>query len=379
MIVESAVTRIQKRLKLAGAGRGVSAVRKTVPVYREGAGLSIRVWLVPLAILVARCARPPEATNRWHDPSPHRVRMVAISPSTSLEVLDWGGMGQPLVVLARLHNTAHVFDEFAPSFADSFHVYGITRRGFGRSSPPPDSDLAMLVSDLRIVLDSLRLSRMILVGHSIAGEELTGFAVSYPNRCEALIYLDAAYNRSTRSALAQALLKLPGPGRPPMTRADSASIATLEAYYERTDRVRMVEGDARAIFRFDSAGRFVFEDSLTRRKIGRLFGHLSPPAYQRLKCPSLAIYAVPDSPSTMVPWYGLLDSAGRAEADRRFPLAQAWNRASRTQYRRNAPLSHIVEIHNASHYVFLSNPVETIAAMRSFLASRRAPGDVHAN
>jgi pimeloyl-ACP methyl ester carboxylesterase len=237
----------------------------------------------------------------------------------------------------------------------------------------------MLVSDLRIVLDSLRLSRVILVGHSIAGEELTGFAVSYPDRCEALIYLDAAYDRSGSSALSKALAKLPWPARPPMTSVDSASVEAVKAYYERTDGVRMLEGDARAVFRFDSAGRFLFEDSLAKRMIGRLVGHLPPPAYQRLTCPSLAIYAVPDSPGAVVPWYALLDSAGRSEADRLFPVLQAWNSASRTQYGQNAPLAHIIEIHNAHHYVFESNRAETLHAIRAFVAGLPTPPREHSS
>src|SRR5712691_1863464 len=339
---------------------------------------SIPRRLLLLAILGACRADRPTTSASWRDPSPHTVRIVATAAAVSLEVLDWGGSGRPLVLLAGLHNTAHVFDDFAPSFTDRFHVYAITRRGFGRSSQPPDSDAAMLVSDLRIVLDSLRLSRVILVGHSIAGEELTGFAVSYPDRCEALIYLDAAYDRSGSKVL-KALAKLPWPPRPPMTSADSASVAAVKAYYERTDGVRMLEGDARAVFRFDSAGRFVFEDSLAKRMIGRLVGHLTPPPYQRLTCPSLAIYAVPDFPGAAVPWYTLLDSAGRSEADRLLPLLQAWNSASRTQYRQNAPLAHIVEIHNAHHYVFESNRAETLHAIRAFIAGLPTPRREHSS
>src|SRR6267378_1178671 len=112
----------------------------------------------------------------WHDPSPHSIQFVTVDENVKLEVLDWGGNGRPLVLLAGLGNTAHVFDDLAPRLTDSFHVYGITRRGFGRSSQPPASDVTTLVSDLRIVIDSLRLSRVILIGHSIAGEELTAFA-----------------------------------------------------------------------------------------------------------------------------------------------------------------------------------------------------------
>src|SRR6266545_1260498 len=163
---------------------------------------SIPRCLFLLPILGACRADRPTTTSAWRDASPHAVRMVAVAPGTSLEVLDSGGTGRPLVLLAGLGNTAHVFDDLAPSLTDSFHVYGITRRGFGRSTQPPDSDVTSLVSDLRIVLDSLRLSRVILVGHSIAGDELTAFAGSYPDQCRALVYLDAAYDHSQSATAA---------------------------------------------------------------------------------------------------------------------------------------------------------------------------------
>jgi non-heme chloroperoxidase len=66
------------------------------------------------------------------DPSPHKTQFVAVDKDVKLEVLDWGGNGPPLVFLAGLGNTAHVFDELAPKFADKHHVYGITRRGVGQ-------------------------------------------------------------------------------------------------------------------------------------------------------------------------------------------------------------------------------------------------------
>ena len=52
-------------------------------------------------------------------------------------MLDWGGSGGPVILLAGGGNTAHVFDEFAPKLAASYHVYGITRRGFGASTYAP--------------------------------------------------------------------------------------------------------------------------------------------------------------------------------------------------------------------------------------------------
>jgi len=104
--------------------------------------------------------------------------MTRIAPGVVLEVVDWGRTGPAARVLAGLGGTAHVFDDFAPQFTDSFHVVGITRRGFGASAgSPPPSDLDTLVADVTAVLDSLALGPVVLVGHSIAGEEMTRFAV----------------------------------------------------------------------------------------------------------------------------------------------------------------------------------------------------------
>ena len=340
-----------------------------MPIYRA---------LLLLLACVGACRADPHtrrAPSTWRDPSPHASRMVTIAPGVAVEVLDWGGRGRPLVFLAGLGDTPHVYDDFAPAFTDSLHVYGITRRGFGHSTGLPDSDAVTLVSDLRAVLDSLRLSRVILIGHSIAGEELTGFCATYRDRCAALVYLDAASDRSD-TKLGRELERLwrPAVRRPPMTSADSASLAAVEAYYARNAVRGLPEAEVRALTRFDSAGRYagrIGYDSLGAQHIGRLLSHLPPPAYHRLKCPSLAIYPVPDSAGAYFPWYGALDSAGKRDALRYFRALLPGLRADIDQYRREAPSLHVVEIHNASHWVFISHRDETLNAIRPFLATAR--------
>jgi hypothetical protein len=75
-------------------------------------------------------------SESWHDPSPHRVQLVIVEYGVRIEVLDWGGTGRAVVLLAGSGNTAHVFDDFAPKLTSFCHVYGITRRGYGESSRP---------------------------------------------------------------------------------------------------------------------------------------------------------------------------------------------------------------------------------------------------
>ncbi len=41
----------------------------------------------------------------WLDASPHRAQFIAVENNIKLEVLDWGGSGRPLVLLAGLGNT----------------------------------------------------------------------------------------------------------------------------------------------------------------------------------------------------------------------------------------------------------------------------------
>jgi non-heme chloroperoxidase len=76
-------------------------------------------------------------------------------------VIDWGGYGRSLVLLAGLGDTAHVFDDFAPKLKSAYYVYAITRRGFGASSAPPPSDgnysAGQLGGDVVAVIDSLKL------------------------------------------------------------------------------------------------------------------------------------------------------------------------------------------------------------------------------
>lgn len=62
------------------------------------------------------------------------MQFVAVDTNVRLEVLDWGGSGRSVVLLAGASDTAHTFDTFAPRLSARYHVYGITRRGAGASS-----------------------------------------------------------------------------------------------------------------------------------------------------------------------------------------------------------------------------------------------------
>ena len=187
------------------------------------------------------------------DTSGHKVSFVTVEPGVQLEVLDWGGTGETMVLLAGLGNTAHVFDDFAHQFTDRFHVMGITRRGFGRSSQPAGGyDIATRARDDIKVLDSLNIRAAVLVGHSIAGTELSKIGADYPDRVQKLVYLDSLdYGWGGWATITRAA----APPPPEPTEADMASINRLAAYMARLTRFRSPIAELCQQVRADSAGK----------------------------------------------------------------------------------------------------------------------------
>jgi len=290
--------------------------------------------------------------------------MITVAPKVTLEVLDWGGTGEPVVFLAGLGNSGHVFDDFAPQFTDRFHVLAITRRGYGASSQPAsDYGSARLAADIKAVLDTLHLPRVVLVGHSIAGDELTKFGSTYPDRISKLIYLDAAHDRTGLPKLFQ---DAPIPAMPPMLAADSASPAAARAYMARSSGVLVPEGEVRAIAVFGPTGRYLRD--VTPDSIGAaIVAGVEHPAYAKIAVPALAFYAVADSVQELLSWYAALDSAGRAAAGKTFAVFTPFALAAREQFQREVKQGRVIELHGAHHYVFISNADEVAREMRAFL------------
>jgi non-heme chloroperoxidase len=155
-----------------------------------------------------------QSSGHWRDTSAHSVRFVSVEKNVQLEVLDWAGPGRPMILLA-----GGVFDDFAPKLAGIWHVYGITRRGFGASGySAMDNPADFLGDDIVAVIGALKINKPILVGHSIAGAGLSWVANRHPDRISGLVYLDAAYSYSFdngKGADAREMQTLPRPQSPP--------------------------------------------------------------------------------------------------------------------------------------------------------------------
>jgi pimeloyl-ACP methyl ester carboxylesterase len=123
--------------------------------------------------------------------------LVRVADGVLVEYRDWGGSGPTVVLLTGLGNTAAVFDDLAPRLVGSHRVIGFTRRGFAPSTVTDSGyDVATRAADDIAALEAFGIDRALLVGHSIAGDELTAIARQRPDLVAGLVYLDAALDRS---------------------------------------------------------------------------------------------------------------------------------------------------------------------------------------
>lgn len=353
---------------------------------------------------IAQTARPAP----WTDPSLHKVRLITVEKGVKLEVLDWGGTGQPVVLLAGLGNTAHAFDDFAPKLTRNFHVFGITRRGFGASSVPLSGYTAdRLGDDIIAILDSLKINKPVIIGHSIAGEELSSIGTRFPKRIGKLIYLEAIksyayydkqhgeyrldaktlsadldsakndpYDINGMKTLAADLQILQislhdaqliiqadmdartGPSGGPAD-ADLASFAAMQKFVARQIGGTLPEAELRQTFNQTNDGKvgsqktpsFVYDSVLNGEQ-----------KYGAVHVPVLAIEAVPKNmgnPHNENPEKLKLDNTLHTE--------QALTQIG--AFQSGNPQAKIIKIPNAFHYVYLSNQAEVLKAITEFIKS----------
>lgn len=307
----------------------------------------------------------------WKDPSPHTTRFIAVDKDVRLEVLDWGGSGRAIVLLAGGGNTAHVFDSFAPKLTAHYHVYGITRRGFGASGYSATDDPAdRLGDDVGAVIDALNLNRPILVGHSIAGVELSSIANSHPTRVAGLVYLDAAYSYAFDNGNGSSIVeaqKLQGPQPPPPSKVDLLSFSALQKYYLRVNGFLFPEAELRTQRasapdggvgkQLDLPGAALFMPIITGKK-----------KYSAIPVPALVIFANPHSQGTWVDEN--TDPSVRTAAKAYSTALEALTEKQENSVQNGVPSAHVITLRGANHYVFLSNEAEVLKDIHAFLASQ---------
>jgi len=305
-------------------------------------------------LILLACLCPLQAAAKAADKSPHKVHLVTVEPGVTLEVLDWGGEGIPLVFLAGSGNTAHAFDNFAPLFIGKHHVYAITRRGFGQSSAPPPTEANYnpdrLGDDILAVIRTLRLKRPVLVGHSLAGEELSSIGTRHPNAVSGLIYLEAGYGYAYNDTATQTNVYVLGN----ILRGDLDNLAANETFSAvgvvRADLARLTQAAKDMQEELDGVPA---SDPGPDAAIYQAIWVSNRP-YGPVKVPALAIFADPKKCGDTCDQTGPRASA-RVETAAIRAFAQG-NKDAR-----------VITIPGASHFVFRSNTAQVEAEMNRFM------------
>jgi pimeloyl-ACP methyl ester carboxylesterase len=292
---------------------------------------------------------PPDAALYVH----HVENAIDIPPDRFVTLdgvrfhyLDWGGDGSPMLLLAGMGCTAHVFAELAPHLTDRFRVVALSRRGHGLTDQVRSGyELTDAAEDARGLLDSLEIERAHLVGHSMGGGEVSVLAARHPDRVASVIYLDGAYDWADSPH---------GEEEP----GEAASPDRFGSYEDFAAFVRSIGPEFEVLWgpAFDAMCRTLVDihpDGTVTEKLPdaeaapfvhalQTFRH----PYSEITAPALAIYAVGDS----------LQGA-----------AATWRAECRQRFRAETASGQVLEIRDATHYLFIDHRDDVLLAMCRFL------------
>lgn len=325
----------------------------------RSAKVSVLSLVMPIAISA-------QTSRAWTDPSPHQPRFVTVDSGVRLEVLDWGGRGPTLLLLSQLGQTAHSFDDWAPRLAKEFHVLAMTRRGFGASDAPSGGyTLPRLAEDVRDVMAALDVRRVLLAGNAFAGDEMSWIAARDSTRLAGLVFLDAAYHRAPHDGPREPTL----PPQPPAA-ADLASLDALRAWSLRNNGFVNPEADTRATIRLADDGRIMgprYDPSV----IAQIVRTIEAPEYARFRVPALGIYARRTNSRDAAPQCRQAQDPSFLAKCRQVADWLALHLTEGERELREDPAGvQIVEIDDASPFIYLSNEEQVTRAIEQFVGER---------
>ncbi len=288
------------------------------------------------------------------------------TPSARLQYLDWGGSGPPLILLHGLGDSPFIFMDLADTLRRSCRVIACARRGHAGSVATDERyDNTALVGDLKTILDSLYLQKASFLGWSMGGNEITEFAIRYPERTDKLIYLEAGYDMSDPefarmvSSLPQSLF------------ADSADMSSVDQYRAWYHRFWVpdiawnpsLEANLQASIRLrpDGSVQAIPGDELTGRILREAMAFKRP--YEQLSSPALfffvhTFFKAPDEDTATVQLFNALEK----------DLISPWRQKSIERVQREISDAQVEILPRGSHSsLFFLNKDSIAGAILSFL------------
>ena len=212
----------------------------------------------------------------------------------SFHYRDWGGSGQPILLLHGLASTCHIWDLVAPILAQDHAVIALDQRGHGESAKPNYGyDFASVSKDVIAVIEQLFTTPPIVVGHSWGGSVALELAVAAPESVKGMAWVDGGMiNASARYATVDdALLEMAPP---------DFSGVKLDGFLERVRTRHEGSGMGPEVADMVLANFEIQEDQTIKARLTRpnhpriieaLWDHRPTDLYESVKCPVLIMPA----------------------------------------------------------------------------------------
>jgi pimeloyl-ACP methyl ester carboxylesterase len=273
------------------------------------------------------------------------------SDKVKLQYLDWAGDGQVPVLICGLGDTPFLFEDLAGQLSSHYRVIGYSRRNHGKSESKDDKyDNATLVSDLKLLLDSLEIDKANLLGWSMGGNEITEFASLYPDRVGKLIYFEAGYDLSD-GGFEKLVSNIPKSYLP-----DSSDMKSLDDYrrwyhhfwFGDVEWNDALEANLRASIDINADGsiKTIPNDEVFKSTLSEVMNYKR--SYLDIKVPSLVIYSKrffhpADDNSETIKLYDSIENN----------IVSPWRSANKKRMDEELQNATIVEAPSGTHVSFL--------------------------
>ena len=172
-----------------------------IALHRNGADRNVRhagmAFIVLLAIWWVMTASQARAEQISVEAAAKAAGLavetdVVMANGAEIYYRDIGPRGEPLLLLHGFPETGDAFAQVVAPLGKRYRLIVPDLRGAGRSGRTPSGyDKKTLASDVKALMDHLKIDRAHVVGHDIGARIAYAFAVQYPERLLSLTVAEA--------------------------------------------------------------------------------------------------------------------------------------------------------------------------------------------
>jgi non-heme chloroperoxidase len=169
-------------------------------------------------------------------------KFISLATGVRMEYVEQGPAdGVPMVFLHGVTDSWHSFERVLPMLPPTIHAFAVSQRGHGDSSRPATGyRFTDMSADLLAFMDSMRLPKAIVVGHSMGASVAQRFVIDHPDRVSAVVLMGAFSNfddPGLADFVASSILPLTDPIAPAFAREWQQSTLAREMAPDHFDTI----------------------------------------------------------------------------------------------------------------------------------------------